>query len=69
MLDKTLEALKEAEEKFNIIARKVQWHFLGHLQKNKAKRAVKIFDMVETLDSEELAEILDKECRKINKIM
>jgi pyridoxal phosphate enzyme (YggS family) len=61
--------VKEAEEKFKAIGNGVRWHLIGHLQKNKVKRAVKIFDMIETLDSVELAEILDKECRKINKIM
>jgi len=61
--------VKEAQDKFEAIGKKVKWHLIGHLQKNKAKLAVKIFDMVETLDSWELARILDKECRKVNKIM
>lgn len=61
--------VKEAQDKFKIIGNKVDWHLLGHLQKNKAKIAVKIFNMIETLDSKELAETLDKECKKINKIM
>lgn len=61
--------LKEAEEKYEFIGNKVEWHLIGHLQKNKVKKAVKLFDMIETLDSKELAELLDKECRKIGKIM
>ncbi|MDD5195185.1 MAG: YggS family pyridoxal phosphate-dependent enzyme [Candidatus Omnitrophica bacterium] len=61
--------VKEAEEKFNAIGNRARWHLIGHLQKNKAKFAVKIFDMIETLDSMELASALDKECKKINKIM
>ncbi|MFH1504056.1 MAG: YggS family pyridoxal phosphate-dependent enzyme [Candidatus Omnitrophota bacterium] len=61
--------LKEAQSKFEIIGSKVKWHLIGHLQKNKVKLAAKIFDMVETLDSFELAVLLDKECKKINKIM
>ena len=61
--------LKQAQEKFAVLGSKVKWHFIGHLQKNKAKRAVKIFDMIETLDSLDLAEVLDKECKKINKVM
>ncbi|MDP2922316.1 MAG: YggS family pyridoxal phosphate-dependent enzyme [Candidatus Omnitrophota bacterium] len=61
--------VKEAQEKISVIGSKAKWHLFGHLQKNKAKLAVKIFDMIETLDSEELAEALDKECKKINKIM
>jgi len=61
--------VQEAEKKFNVIKDKVKWHLIGHLQKNKVKKAVKIFDMIETLDSVELVYLLDKECKKINKIM
>ena len=61
--------LKEAQEKFIALGNRAKWHFIGHLQKNKVKKAVKIFDMIETLDSLALAEILDKECKKINKVM
>ena len=61
--------VKEAQEKFAILGSKAKWHFIGHLQKNKIKKAVKIFDMIETLDSLALAEILDKECKKVSKIM
>jgi hypothetical protein len=61
--------VQEAESKYLKIGNKVKWHLIGHLQKNKAKFAIKIFDMVETLDSLELAKILDKECAKLNKIM
>ncbi|MBU2103024.1 MAG: YggS family pyridoxal phosphate-dependent enzyme [Candidatus Omnitrophota bacterium] len=61
--------VQEAQEKFSVIGNKVKWHLIGHLQKNKAKFAVKVFDMIETLDSVELAGALNKECKKINKIM
>jgi PLP dependent protein len=61
--------IQEAEEVFNAIGKKAKWHFIGHLQKNKVKRAVKIFDMIETIDSFELAEALDKANAGIGKIM
>lgn len=61
--------LQEAEEVHNAIGNKVEWHFIGHLQRNKARKAVKIFDMIETLDSERLAKTLDKECKKVDKVM
>lgn len=61
--------VKEAKDKFDVIGNKTKWHLIGHLQKNKAKQAVKIFDMIETLDSLELAVVLDRECKKIDKIM
>lgn len=61
--------IKEAEAKFILLGSKLKWHLIGHLQKNKVKTAVKIFDMIETLDSIELGEAIDLECKKINKIM
>lgn len=61
--------VQEAEEAFSVIGRRVRWHFIGHLQKNKAKRAVRIFDMIETVDSFELARELDKACAGIGKVM
>lgn len=61
--------VQEAQGKFASIGDKVKWHFIGHLQKNKVKTAVRIFDMIETLDSVELAAVLDKECKKINKVL
>ncbi len=61
--------VKEAQAKFKVVGEKVRWHFIGHLQKNKAKDAVKIFDMIETLDSLEVAQVIDKECEKIGRIM
>jgi len=61
--------VKEAQEKFAVLGNKAKWHFIGHLQKNKVKKAVKIFDMIETLDSLALAEILDKECKEVGKTM
>ncbi|MFO8052521.1 MAG: YggS family pyridoxal phosphate-dependent enzyme [Candidatus Omnitrophota bacterium] len=61
--------LKQAKLNYNIFGEKARWHFIGHLQKNKVRKAVKIFDMIETLDSLKLAKIIDKECKRINKIM
>jgi pyridoxal phosphate enzyme (YggS family) len=46
-----------------------EWHFIGHLQRNKVKKAVGIFDMIESLDSLRLAEEIDKRCEKIGKVM
>ncbi len=60
---------QEAEKKFSIIGRKVKWHFIGHLQKNKVKKAVRIFDMIETVDSVEIAAAIDKSCAEIEKVM
>jgi len=61
--------IQEAEQKRNTIGNKVKWHLIGHLQSNKVKRAVTIFDMIESLDSLSLAAKLNKECEKMNKVM
>lgn len=46
----------------------IKWHMVGHLQTNKVKEAVKIFDLIQSVDSLRLADKIDKEAAKINKI-
>lgn len=46
----------------------IEWHMIGHLQTNKAKSAVKIFDYIQSVDSPRLAEALHTEAQKINKL-
>lgn len=46
----------------------VKWHMIGHLQTNKAKEAVKIFDLIQSVDSPHLAEAINKEALKLNKL-
>ena len=61
--------IQEARQKAEHLAsRNVSWHFIGHLQSNKAKYAVKIFDLIHTVDSLKLALELNKRAEKINKI-
>ena len=61
--------VQEAAAAFQVIGRKVQWSFIGHLQKNKVKKAVEIFDIIETVDSVELAEEINKRCAAVSRIM
>ena len=62
--------VQEAEEKKNQLAEaKVEWHMIGHLQRNKAKLAVELFDVVESLDNLALARELDKEAATRGKIV
>jgi len=61
--------IQEARDKINTLSSyPVSWHFIGHLQSNKAKYAVKLFDMIHTVDSLKLAHELNKQAKKINKI-
>lgn len=52
-----------------IIGGSVRWHFIGHLQKNKVKKAVEIFDLIETVDSFELALEIEKRAAAAAKVM
>ncbi len=61
--------VQEAERAFSVIGRRAQWHMIGHLQRNKAKKALEIFDMIETLDSVALAQELEKHCARLDKVM
>lgn len=61
--------VQEAEQARQVIGDRVKWHMIGHLQKNKAKKAIKIFDMIETVDSVKLCRAIDNACADINKIM
>ena len=61
--------VQEAESSYEVIGSKVKWHLIGHLQKNKVKRAVALFDMIETVDSVEIASEIDKGCTQIGKVM
>ncbi len=61
--------LQEAESAYGVVGNRVKWHFIGHLQKNKVKKAVRLFDMIETVDSVAIAREIDKRCAQIGKIM
>lgn len=61
--------VQEAEIAYATIGNRTEWHFIGHLQRNKIKKAVKIFDMIETVDSVEIAREIDKRCAQIGKTM
>jgi PLP dependent protein len=55
--------VQEAEWKIREIGREIaEWHLIGHLQSNKARKAVQLFDVIHTLDSVELAARLERMC-------
>ena len=61
--------IRDAREKYPLLSsHPVAWHFIGHLQTNKAKYAVKMFDLIHSVDSVRLAEELDMQANKIDKI-
>ncbi len=57
--------VQEAEEKIEKIGREAaEWHLIGHLQSNKARKAVELFDVIQTLDSVKLAKRLERICKE-----
>ena len=60
---------QELEEKANNIDENVCWHFIGPLQSNKAKIISKYADWIHTIDRKKIADKINEECKKINKII
>ncbi len=65
--DEKIEQFREEKKRFSDLP-PVEWHLIGTLQKNKARHAVRLFDLIHSVDSVELAEELDRQAKKINKI-
>jgi pyridoxal phosphate enzyme (YggS family) len=61
--------VQEAEQMIQVVGVRVRWHMIGHLQRNKAKKAVQLFDMIETVDSWRLAVTVDRHCAALGKVM
>lgn len=59
--------VQEARDKKPLVRGTARWHLIGHLQSNKAKDAVKVFDVIETVDSLDLAEKVAKAATAIGK--
>jgi len=47
----------------------IRWHFIGHLQSNKSKLAAQYFDMIQSIDSQKLANKVNNACGELNKVM
>ena len=62
--------VNEAKRAYEVVGKRAKWHFIGTLQKhNVRKKIVQMFDMIETVDSLEIAREIDKKCTQIGKIM
>ncbi len=60
--------IQEARDKFDTLYQlNTQWHFIGHLQRNKAKYAVRMFDLIHSVDTLKLAKELNKQAQKAGK--
>ena len=61
--------VQEAIEAFAAVGKRARWHFIGHLQSNKAKLAATHFDRVQSVDSEKLLRLLDRAAAELGKIL
>lgn len=59
---------QELRDKFEILGDKVNWHFIGTLQRNKVKYAVKASTYIHSVDSYILADEVNNQAQKINKV-
>jgi len=61
--------VQEAQAAIDVLGHaSAQWHMIGHLQRNKAKTAVRLFDLIQTVDSLRLAEAIDRASRAIDRV-
>lgn len=60
--------VQEAKHKQEALGKHGYWHLIGHLQTNKARQAVALFDLIESVDSEHLLAAVDKEAARIGKV-
>jgi pyridoxal phosphate enzyme (YggS family) len=61
--------VQEAKAKIPLCPGKLRWHFIGHLQSNKVRDAVELFEMIESVDSLSLAREISKRCEQAAKAM
>ncbi len=61
--------IQEAEAKIGVLGHKIRWHMIGHVQRNKAAKATALFDMVQTIDSPQIAERLSKSAVQGNRCL
>ncbi|MCK4240496.1 MAG: YggS family pyridoxal phosphate-dependent enzyme [Candidatus Atribacteria bacterium] len=60
--------VQEAKEKYQILTGGIEWHLVGHLQTNKVKYAIEIFDFIHSVDSIKLAKEIDRRSLQFGKI-
>ncbi len=61
--------VQEAEKIIPLVKEKVEWHFIGTVQENKINKMIRLFDMIETIGSVEMAQALSKRCQLFGKVM
>jgi pyridoxal phosphate enzyme (YggS family) len=61
--------IQEAVAKIPVLPSDIEWHFIGHLQRNKVQEAVRFFSWIQSVDSQRLLNAIEKEAAKQQKRM
>jgi pyridoxal phosphate enzyme (YggS family) len=61
--------VQEAQPIIDAVGERATWHMIGHLQRNKARAAVRLFDLIETVDSARLARAIERQCASLGRAM
>jgi pyridoxal phosphate enzyme (YggS family) len=61
--------VQEAQKKIEALGKPVSWHFIGHLQSNKVRDAVRLFDVIHSIDSIPLAEELNRRAEQPDRVI
>lgn len=60
--------VQEALSKYPLLDKNLEWHLIGHLQTNKVRQALPLFDLIHSVDSERLASEINRVAHKLNKV-
>ena len=61
--------VQEASQKIPLCPSSLVWHMVGHLQRNKVRKALPLFEMIHSVDSLRLVEALERECSRLGKVL
>ncbi len=61
--------VQEAATMIPAMQEKIHWHMIGHLQRNKVKQALGLFEVIDSVDSQRLAEEIEKHAAQMNRIV
>jgi len=62
--------IREAKEAYELVGKRAKWHFIGTMRKHNVRKTVlEIFDMIESVDSLDIAREINRKCAQIGKIM
>ena len=60
---------QELKQKYELLPKDIEWHMIGHLQTNKVKYIAPFISLIESLDSERLAEEIERQAAKCNRVI